>query len=370
MRPRDLLILIGALALCAAAGVALATRDSYAVELPTTRAEDPVPAAAVGSRGDAGVASGELPARPRPVAAEATAAPRTDTAGWTSGVVRGDIQLAVSALGRLRSMSVAVEEARQAISGDTFRNPWRTIVPVELGVGTPTFEVRGIPFSEYPYVVSVFAPGLNGTRRTVTIDATTPLVEDVVLTITPGAPFSVLLRDQDAAACPGVDVRMLPVGEPFGRKAHTGTSDNFGSVVFEEVLAGDYELHTSRGGQPIGEAHAVTVQPGHSMFQASVRGQGHTITIPSGIGLEVRVRDSAGYGVAEATVKAIATDRIRLTEVELTTDYGGHCRFEHLPPGRYQVDVWKEGYQRTHRILTLRAGEPPEPQEFLLVRLF
>ncbi len=73
--------------------------------------------------------------------------------------------------------------------------------------------------------------------------------------------------------------------------------------------------------------------------------------------------------IAEATVKATATDRPRLTEVELPTDFGGNVKFEHLPPGRWQIDVFKDGFQRTHRIVTLRDGEPTNPVEFQLVRL-
>ncbi|MBL9079898.1 MAG: carboxypeptidase regulatory-like domain-containing protein [Planctomycetes bacterium] len=370
MRLRDTLILLGVLTLCAAAGILLATQDSLAVELPPSSPAGEVPADAVAHDGDTVAAPSEATApTTAAVAVEANHDRRVDTAGWTSGVIRGDIQLAVSALDRIQSISVAVEEARQAVTGGVFRNPWRTIVPVQRGAGTPTFEVRDVPFSEFPYVVTVFSPGLNGSRRTLTIDAGTPLVDDVVLTITPGAPFSLLLRDQDQGPCIGVDVHMLPVGEPLGRQRHTGTSDNFGSVVFEDVLAGDYDVHTSIGGQKIGEPQRLSVQPGHTTFQASVRGQGHTLTIPRGIALAVRVHDTIGYGIAEATVKATATDRPRLTEVELPTDFGGNVKFEHLPPGRWQIDVFKDGFQRTHRIVTLRDGEPTNPVEFQLVRL-
>jgi hypothetical protein len=244
------------------------------------------------------------------------------------------------------------------------------VVPVRRGPGTPTFEARDIPFSAYPYVVSVYSPGLNGTRRTVTIDADSPLVDDVVLTITPGSPFSILLRDQDAGPYPGLEVTVLPVGEPLGRRTSVGTSDNFGSVVFEDLLAGDYQLTVRLGGQPIGEMQTITVQPGHANFQATARqGQGYTVTVPRGAPQSVQVSDVAGYGVAEVKVTATAADRIHAKALEAVTDYGGKAEFAHLTPGRWQLDVEKDGFQRSHLMVKIVDGEPPTPQQVRLVRL-
>ncbi|MBX3461688.1 MAG: carboxypeptidase regulatory-like domain-containing protein [Planctomycetes bacterium] len=371
MRLRDLLILATLVAVFGGAGLWFTSQESLAVELP--------PGGPAAAGGEERPPAGSAPAtavsgdHAIPLAADAAArAPRRqDTAGWTHGIVRGDIQLAVSVLDRIQTISVAVEEARRAIAADgSFRNPYRAIVPVRLGAGTPTFEIRDIPFSEFPYIVSVHAPGLNGSRRTVVIDADTPLVDDVVLTISPGSPFSLLLRDQDALPYTGVQVQLVPTGEPHGRRGAVATSDSFGSVVFEDVLAGDYQVRTSVGGQPVGEMQTLTVQPGLGSFQGSaVRGQGHTLTIPRGVPLVVDVADAAGYGVAEALVKATATDRIKLTELEATTDYGGKARFPHLTPGVWQIDVSKDGFQRSHRLVTIQAGQEPPAQQVQLVRL-
>jgi len=376
MRTRDTLILLGALGLCAAAGLVLMSQDSFAVELPpaASASTSPAPVAAHGPGQiavvEAGAPSGD---HAIPVAATAKRSDlvRGDTTGWTTGIVRGDIQLAVSVLDRIESITVAVEEARSPMAGgESFRHPHRSVVPVRRGAGTPTFEVRDIPFSEYPYVVSVYAPGLNGTRRTVTIDADTPLVDDIVLTITPGSPFSILLRDQDAAPYTGLDVKLLPVGEPLGRRASVGHSDNFGSVVFEEVLAGDYQIAVSLGGQPIGELQTITVQPGHANFQAAARhSQGHTVTIPRGVPLQLQVSDVAGYGVAEAKVTATATDRIRYKPLDASTDYGGKAEFPHLTAGVWQIDIEKDGFQRCHQMVTIQTGQPPAVQQVRLVRL-
>jgi hypothetical protein len=376
MRTRETLILFGAVALCAAAGLVLATQDTFAVELAPDRAaaaRPATPANAPDDRPAAAAAEAVTGDHAIPVAATATRSdsPRSDTSGWTSGVVRGDIQLAVAALDRIRTISVAIEEARTAVAADgSFRNPYRAIVPVRLGAGTPTFEIRDIPFSDYPYVVSVHAPGLNGTRRTITLDAATPLVDDVVLTITTGAPLSLLLRDQDAAPHAGLDVQLLPIGEPLGRRGANGTSDNYGSIVFEDVLAGDYQVRVSRAGQPVGEPQTLTVQPGHTSFQASPRsGQGHTLVIPRGTPLEVDVSDAAGYGIADVQVTATAADRVRLTQLAATTDYAGKARFAHLLPGVWQLDIVKDGFQRTHRSVAIKADEPAPAQQVRLVRL-
>src|SRR5262245_20345955 len=236
---------------------------------------------------------------------------KTDHAGRTTGIVRGDIQLAVSVLNKITSMTVAVEEVRSAFAGKGFERPHLFRVPIKLGVGTPTFEVTDIPFSEYPYAVSVFVPGLNGSKRTVTIDATNPVVDDIVLVVTPGAPFTLLARDQDAAFYTGVDVVMQPVGDPPGRGSSRGTTDNFGSIVFEDMLAGDYQIAASLNGQPVGDAQTVKVQPGNGNFSPKVQGQGYTLTIPRGVPFQLQVNDGGGYGVADAKVTATAMDRIK-----------------------------------------------------------
>src|SRR5690606_38094270 len=126
-------------------------------------------------------------------------------------------QLAVSVLDRIGSIAVILEEQRSSFAGDgSVRRPTKLHATVHRGRGTPTFELRDVPFSEYPYVVAVVAPGLNGSRCTVTVDERTPLVDDVVLSILPGTPLTLLVRDQDAVPFHGVDIAGIPVGEPAG----------------------------------------------------------------------------------------------------------------------------------------------------------
>lgn len=375
MRLRDLSILLGTLCLLAGLGVAFLQQDSMAEELAPpdaapSRAVDPgpertpdasTPTAAASHGGSDSV-----------VAADAVATKeRVDTAGWTSGVVRGDIQLAVSVLDRIKTITIHVEEARNPVErpGTTLRQPYRRVEAVKLGAGTPTFEVTGIPFSEYPYVVTAHAPGLNGGRRTVTLDKDHPLVDDVVLAITAGAPFTVLLRDQEVAPYPALDVLLQPIGVPLGRPKKHGTSDNYGSVVFEDVLAGDYDIHVAQGGQPLVDPQRVTVQPGAHAMSAKLQSQGHTVVIPRGTTLQLRVHDVRGYGLAEVTATATAADKVRLTTLEATSDFGGNITFPHLTPGTWQIDVLKTDFQRATCMVTIKAGEAPPLQEMQLIRL-
>lgn len=369
MRSREFLLCSAALALLAGAGFlvlggeALADVDPPAGMVTTTPTTGPgdQPASDLGAQPD--VATGTLPA----AAAVATAPPaaRVDTHGWTKGVVKGDIQLAVSVLDRIQSITVEIVEARNPIAADgRVQLPTRLITPVARGRGTPTFEIHDVPFSEYPYVVSVRSPGLNGSRCTVTIDARTPLVDDLVLAITPGTPFTILVRDQDSAPFPGIDLAVQPVGEPAGRPAHKGTTDNFGSLVLEDVLAGDYELFASQAGLPLGSPKTLTVQPGG---RTQVQGQSHTLTIERGVPVQVTVHDRAGYPYVDAKVTATATDRIKLTVRETVTNQVGIAAFSHLQPGTWQITVTKDRFHLWDKQVTVKPNQDPIYLDALLI---
>ena len=369
MRARELLILCGALGLSASIGLVMMSSDTLALEAPPRPVAEAPTAPTVSTESPRELAPHD--GQVEPIAVDLRAeSPRVDTAGWTKGVVKGDIQIAVSILDQIQSISVIVEELRQPIGPDnSFRHPHRLVVPVQRGVGTPTFEVTGIEFSEYPYTVRLYSPGLNGSSRTITIDQKTPLYDDLVLQITPGAPFSVLLRDQDQNPYPKVDLRLVPVGEPAGRATQQGITDLFGSVVFESVLAGDYDLVTALGGVPLEAPQRITVQPGGRLFGSKVQGQSHTSIVPRGMPLEIFVSTTAGYRVADARVHLQASDRIKLTQFDVTTDYNGRVEIPRLTPGIWQIDVFKDDHQRTTKQITIKENEPPTPLQFTLTRL-
>lgn len=361
MRPRDLLILCAVLAAAASAGLYLLSTSSLGPELPpdsTAAAPD-----APGAPPPPGPAA-STPLVNAPVAATAP----TDTTGWTHGTIRGDVSIAVSVLDKIQSISVAVEEMRKPVGPDgRFTRPWNVTVPVEMGVGTPTFEVTKIPFSEYPYSVRLFSPGLNGSSRTgLSINANSAL-HDVELRITPGAPFTVRLRDQDQTPYHGMDVRMLPVGDPPGRPPHQGITDNFGCVVFDSVLEGEYDVVAQQNGAQIGDRQRILVQQGLPV-RDKVQGQSHLMTLPRGVPLEVFVSTPSGYRVADALVR-VQSDRVQLQQFEAHTDFNGRVLFPHLTPGVWLVDVRKDDHQPTTSQITIKDREAPPPKHTTLVRL-
>lgn len=372
MRARELTVLSIGLGLVLAVGVWFQSQGGGAEDLPPDAVADGSGAQVPDTQpAPQAVASSVQPAPAAvnaPIAQTVDRDPR-DHANRTTGMVRGDIQLAVSVIPKIKSMTVLVEEVRSAFAQGAFRRPHLFRVPIKLGIGTPTFEVTDIPFSEYPYAVSVYVPGLNGSKRTVTIDATSPVVEDIVLVVTPGAPFTLLVRDQDAAPYTGLEVQMQPVGDPLGRNHVRGTTDNFGSCVFEDMLAGDYQIVASLNGQPVGDAQLIKVQPGQGNFHPKIQGQGHSMTIARGVPMQLQVNDTAGYGVADANVTATAQDRIKLTQVTATTNAGGRAEFTHLAPGKWHFVVEKDKYERRDLQVTIKKAQQPEFRELRLKRI-
>lgn len=321
----------------------------------------PAEAAPAGTSSAAGAPEDELPAAPAAapvaVARRADPAPAADTTGWTSGIVRGDIQLAVSVLDKIQSITVEVVEARSAIAPDgTVSLPTRRIAAVERGRGTPTFEVRDIPFSEHPYFVMVRAPGLNGSRAIVTIDAQRPLHEDLVLAITPGAVLSVLARDQDATPYVGLEVSLQPLGDPPGRPPYNGRTDNFGSLVLQDVLAGEYELRSLLDGRLACEPERVVVHPSAA---AVVQAQTCKLLIERGVAVQVTVCDRNGFPFPDTVVTATATDRTKHTVREATTDAIGIARLPLLPAGTWHLTVARPGCHLWDRHVTLKAFQDP-----------
>jgi hypothetical protein len=374
MRSRDVLVLVGAVILLLGIGLVVLAPPSAASEIPP-----PAPP------GDAPGRTNEPPAEvvavdggPAHPTAAIVADPvfrkssGVDTTGWTSGEVRGDIQLSTAVLDRIESISVYIEELREAVSEDgTVSRPFSRVMPVERGIGTPTFVIRDIPFSRYGYVVGVHSPGLNGSRHTgVQITKEHPLADDLKLAITPGVPFSVLLRDQERAAVTRTEVRLVPRGAPLGRPALDGTTDLFGSAVFENVLSGDYLVLVGPAGQPLVEPVAATVQPGGRVFGGNtVQAQGLTVTVPRGQPVSIFVQDVGRYQVAGVRVKLQKTDAQVLMVLEGTTDVAGRVQFPHVQPGVWAIDVQKEDHQPGYRQIHVKEGEATPEQSFTLTRL-
>jgi hypothetical protein len=290
---------------------------------------------------------------------------QVDTSGWTDGVIMGDILLAASAIPRLQSISIEIIELRSPVAGSKEPPPLHLRgIPVAIGAGTPVFTIRNIPFSDCGYLVRACSPGLNGGQQTVQVTKAHPCAE-VRLAICPGVCCTVLLRDQDQGALAGTEVTMMPSGEPPGRPPQNGKTDNYGSVVFTNVLAGDWLVYVGHLQQPLAPPAELTVQPG----TGSIHSQGITVTVPRGQPFTVQAQDILQHGIEDVQVKLLATDKTRLTQLEAQTDWSGRASFPYLAPGRYQIDVYKTDYERRSGTLTVTEGEPVAEQTFRMVRL-
>lgn len=367
MRSRDLLLVCAAAFLASVVAIPLLGQPTQASELIAPPVPEPTPE----------------PAPVVPVQAEVTAKPSeagtaegvfrksepVSTTGWTSGIIRGDIALTSSIMDQIQQLQVVVDEMRPPESTDG-RRAFRYVQRVQMSAGTPSFEVRNVPFSAYGYVVSAYAPGLNGNQMTVEISEEHPLADEVRLAITPGAPFSLLLRDQDNGPLNMTEVRLVPTGAPLGRPVQSKSTDNFGSAVFENLLAGDYQVLVGPASAPLIEPQQIHVQSSGHMMKAGVpQPQGTTLVVPSGTPLAITVTDAYGNPLAGAAVRMQATDRRQLTMLEEMTDVRGQVRFSRVQAGTWQIDVSKTDYDRRFKQLTLDGREAPPEQRFELPRL-
>ena len=367
MRPRDSVLSGGAFALLAIAAFAWLGDPTVAGELPPPAGDMPfVIAAELDSHGDAPGAAvvdgGPVHANDVAVADPVFHPSRgRDTTGWTSGVIAGDIPLTPNIVQQIQSISVVVDELKNLRAAST--PPFRKVVPVILGQGTPTFEVHDVPFSDYGYVVRVHSPGLNGGQSTVSITQDHPFVNDV-------KPYSVLLRDQDRAPLAMTEVRLVPHLEPRGRPTFFGSSDNYGSVVFENVLEGLYHAHVGPQAQPLMEPVELNVQPGSFLRQGSVvMPQGTTIVVPRGLPLQTTVVQAGGWPLPGALVQVRATDRRHVVELEDVTDVRGQVHFPNILPGQWEIEVSKPDFERRLAQFEVKIGEELPAQRFDLVRL-
>jgi len=133
--------------------------------------------------------------------------------------------------------------------------------------------------------------------------------------------------------------------------------------VFGSVLAGDYQLFVSDSGQLLCDVQTIPVQDWISAPQSM------SVVVPRGVQVELLVHDAAGYGIAEANVKAVATDRVRHTEIPGTTDGQGRLVFPHLQAGSWHVQIEKDGFQRADLQLNLTQGQETQYRDVRLVRL-
>ena len=348
MKPRDALFLIAALALLGAVGAMMLGGPGDDLAGPGFEETEAAEAVV-----EPGPVAEHVVATAEPIEASSERTWSGAGSNMTSGIIRGDISLGSEVVQNLRLVYVQVKEAIN--SEDPNVVPFVRTIKEEIvpELGTPEFTYRNIPFSEYGYVVRVFAEGLNGSQQFVQLTKQRP-IQDVKLSVTGGVPFSVLLRDQLRYPVPDTVVFMVPSGEPNGRPLLQKKTDNYGSAVFASVLQGEYDIVAGAMNEPRNTPSHVTVQA-----HAGVRSV--TVEVPRGFALTIYAQTRQGWGIEGAELKLLATDVKALREYKATTDYAGKHVFEHIPPGTYQLDVSGDKLQRWTRSITVPEDAPPEP---------
>jgi hypothetical protein len=368
VRLRDAVLLAALAALLAAGGavwLGAAGTPPVPVEVPSAANPGPGPQAAPAAPLTAQAQEAGGAAEPgEPLEAAVRGAVTRDTSGWTDGIIEGSVTLATSVVGRIDHVLVVVTESINVLGGvQPQPKPWRAQKALPIGRSTPRFQFTGVPFSDFGYRVEVFAEGCNGSEAHARIDATHPLVpeEELRLSVTPGVSFTVRLQDaQLRTPLPGIDVALIPHGEPLGRAVLPAkTTDSFGAVRFDDVVRGQWHVHVGQALAPILDPVPVQVAPiGAAQFQV--------IPVPVGQPLVVRVVGPYDYGIQDAEIVATATDTTQFRQHKGKTALNGDCRFPHLPAGSYQIDVTAPGYGRSTRKVAVAAERPPD---MLTVRL-
>ena len=381
VKPRDLLLsALGVVALAATAWFALSTAPAEAAEhalepetgtSPAPIRPEPVVADGVFQKSSAN--SDTSVSDTSVLAVEAPARKNAEALALEAGIIRGHVSLSTSVLDRLDAVTITIVEAINLLpasgnaSGSNVapvqkRAPFTTsrMLAVAKHKGTPTFTIEGVPFSPYGYTVYAIAPGLNGTELHAVVTKDHPIA-DVVLGITGGTPFSVLVRDQQQIPLPNVLVTLMPSGTPLGRPMLQKPTDTFGSVLFESVLRGPYKVHA-------GPLYAQLCDPKDQdvLAESGHVAQSLVMVVPRGNDLPVQVFGPSGAGLADVAIEAYATDTQQFRKYEGKTDYSGQFTFKHLPAGNYQVTIKAEAYD--HFARTWQVPET-EPSKALIARL-
>ncbi len=368
LRSQQSFLLIGTLAVMALGGaVVLNLPDDLPDDLPdgeTARDEFETPMQAQAEPGSGGRGNGAITTMQgdpgvipgQQTVGEPTVRDATAGVGAGAGIINGRIALDTSVLDKFHSYTIEViEEINENARRDGGREPFRTTRRFAYDhIGTPFFTIAGIPFSRHVYLVRLHVPQLNGSQARVHITKAKPSGE-VQLGLMPGVTFIVLLRDQRQTPREGLSVQMTPEGDPPGRPVYQKTSNNFGQVIFENVLQGDYKIYVGPTNAPMNVPKKITVLA----INVIVRNDGHrrvstqstAVLVPSGAPVTVEAYDNYGYPLADTELEAHQIEVQRYFSYKGKTDQAGRHVFEHLPVGKYQLSVHKPGFgRRTHKL--------------------
>lgn len=367
LSPRHTFLLIGAALVLAMAGVAVLEfggGDELGIPAEVgevekgegkTTSRDPAQRSGGGGMKEE-VEKGHMPTqrtRPAPVHVDPNA---------TTGVIDGRIALDTTIVKQLQTYAIeVVEEINENAVREGSKPPFRKVQRFSYDqVGTPFFTIKDVPFSRYGYLVRLHVARLNGSHARVHITKDKPYGE-VQLGLTPGVVFSVLLRDQRQTPRPDLHVQMLPEGNPPDRPVYRGTSNNYGQVLFKDVVQGDYKIYVGRVNAPMNVPEKITVLPVNAVFSKAgsvkVSTQSAMVLVPSGVPVTVEVTDRYGYGVADADLEIHQIEVSRYFSYKGKTAANGRHEFEHLPVGKYQLSVHREGFGRRTQKLEIKEED-------------
>ncbi len=363
VKSRDIALLGALLAVLVTLGITLLGGNSADADVDPVFNPTAEPEAPVGAETETPAAEAIDAVVPAPVAMMPTRSENDiATEGWTSGVIRGHITLDAAIVSKLTFVIVRVREAVNAAGGlESGYVPYVRTEKVEIvpGAGTPEFYYDEIPFSEYGYFVRVFAEGVSGSQQFVHVNEKNKIA-DAPLSVVSGVPFSVRLRDQLHHPVADLTVFMVPVGEPTGRKIVQLVSDSAGSVVFENVIQGRYEIRVGAMNQSRNKHTEVQV-----LSHAGTRSV--TVEIPRGFELPVMIQSKYGAAVPEAKLELHQVDTLQFRKYEATSDYSGRAVFPFVPAGTYQLNVQAAGYDRKMQKVTIGSDAAPHPIDVRLV---
>lgn len=373
MNPRKTFLLIATALVLTTAGVLLLEfegGDQLADDLVVATGEPGITTATSGDGGDTipmqGAADRIGGERPGPTRRP----PRQVAEGATTGIIDGRIALDTRVLGKFHGYTIEVLEDINENALREDRKPFRKVQRFAYDqIGTPFFTVEDIPFSRYGYVVRLHVAQLNGTQARVHVTREKPCGQ-VQLGLSPGVIFAVLLRDQRQVPRPDLHVQMMPEGDPPDRPVYRGTSNNFGQVLFRNVLRGDYKVYVGHLNAPMNIPEKVTVLPMNAVFSkgSKVSTQSAHVLVPSGAPVTVEVTDRFGYGVADAELEMHQIEVTRYFAYKAKTGPNGRHVFEHLPVGRYQLSVHKSGFGRRTQKLEVKEEDRAKVERVQLRR--
>ncbi len=278
--------------------------------------------------------------------------PALGNENWVgTGSIRGLVRVPSSLRPQITRVTIAVEEAINSGKlpvepSAPIRRKLQTVLFPE-GKNEAYFEVVDLPFSKYGWRVSPRVPQLNGSEAYVVLRPEEPNA-NVQLSVSPGIPVSLTVRDQHRHPLESIPIELRPKGRPLGRPVKKGKTDAYGLIVLNRVLAGPYELHVGTALEPLAAPRRIEIaREGHQYEQ---------VELPRGGRFEAQIIDEISLGIDAVQVEMIAVDSKIYRKYTGRSDKNGKVALPHIPPGRYYVHFTKKGFERLFRQVTVRPN--------------